>query len=143
MQLNMIIPDLFPFSIVDYNTHEGIDVIVVDNRRQLPINQTKAYYVEFKKDLMKNFNHGFENLHSIICWKLGNGINHGDEIQDVTGKTRILSITPPANTGDYTRYYLDDSRSEHKIEVFVLSKYLEEKARIQFTERTSQDIITK
>lgn len=145
MQTTMIDETLFPFSIVDYNTHEGIDVIVVDNRRNLPINQTNAYYVEFKNDLTKAFNHGFSNLHSIICWKLGSGVQDGEEIKDVTGTTRKLEKTLPNPNipGDYTRYYLNDPRSSHKIEVFVLSEYLVEKMNIQFKNRNPEDFVVR
>lgn len=143
LQMNMVDETLFPFYIVDYNTHEGIDVIVVDRRKDLSVNEQRSYYVEFKKDLNSNFNHGFDNLHSIICWQLGNDIQDREEISDVTKRTRILEISPadPTITGDYTRYYLTDRGNPRRIEVYVLKDYLKEKLGIEFTSRSESDLI--
>lgn len=69
MQLSSYNNDLFPFTIIDYDTHSGIDVIV-KAKDDIPIKSSKLYYVEFKNYLTKDFNHSFENLHSIICWDI-------------------------------------------------------------------------
>jgi hypothetical protein len=141
MQLESINPELFPFKVIDYDTHSGIDVIVkgVD---QIPIVSSKLYYVEFKNYLKKQFNHSFKNLHSIICWEINtNEIKHGDEITDIANKSRVLKIMQRENDEDYTRYYLDSERSARKIEVFVLKQYIEEKLGITFRVRTEQDAL--
>ena len=139
MQLKAIKPDIFPFTIIDYNTHVGIDVIVKANDT-LPIKTSKLYYVEFKRLLNKEFNHSFENLHSIICWDIDTkNLKHGDEITDISQCRRVLKIIPPEFDGDYTRYYLDNIRSDRKIEIFVLKQYLEEKLGITFKARTEKD----
>ena len=52
IQLVTIKPDIFPFEILDYNTHDGIDVIVKSDRTA-PIHQSKLYYSEFKYILSK------------------------------------------------------------------------------------------
>lgn len=140
MQLKSIDSSIFPFTIVDYDTHVGIDVIVKD-QDDIPIKSSKLYYVEFKNYLKRDFNHSFENLHSIICWDIDPQIiKHGDEVTDIAQKKRTLKIVRPEYKGDRTRYYLDNIRSERKIEVFVLKQYLEEVAGISFKVRTEEDI---
>lgn len=136
MQLSSLKPDVFPFVIVDYDTHFGIDVIV-KGKDSIPIKSSKLYYVEFKNYLTKDFNHSFENLHSIVCWDINTSdIKNGTEVKDIAEKKRMLKIVSPEGAGDYTRFYLDSMRSERKIEIFVLKYYLNEKFGITFTPRT-------
>lgn len=136
MQLSSYNEDLFPFVIVDYDTHSGIDVIV-KAKDNIPIKNSKLYYVEFKNYLTKDFNHSFENLHSIVCWDINlNELRNNDEVVDIANQRRTLKIIPPADENDYTRYYLDSLRSGRKIEVFVLKYYLKEKMGIDFVPRT-------
>ena len=141
MQLKAIDPNMFPFTVIDYDTHVGIDVIVKAND-SIPIKTSKLYYVEFKNYLKKEFNHSFENLHSIICWDIDTRITkNGDEVSDIAQEKRTLKIIPPAKEGDYTRFFLDAVRSDRKIEVIVLKQYLEETAGIKFRPRTEYDYI--
>lgn len=141
MQLSNIDNSIFPFSIIDYDTHSGIDVIV-KAQDTIPIKSSRLYYVEFKNYLGKNFNHSFENLYSIVCWDINmNEIKNGDEIKDIAGKKRTLKIIQPEHDGDYTRYYLDSLREDRKIEVFVLKYYLKEKLGITFVPRTDRDTV--
>lgn len=140
MQLQAIDSQLFPFVIIDYDTHVGIDVIV-KAQDDIPIKSSKLFYVEFKNYLKRDFNHSFENLHSIVCWDIDPKIiKHGDEVTDIAQNHRILKIVKPEYEGDRTRYYLDNIRSERKIEVFVLKQYLEEVKGITFRTRTETDI---
>ena len=122
-------PDLFPFEIVDYDTHSGIDVIA-KTRDSVDVSQSMLRYVEFKHTLSSKFNHSFKYLHSIVCWKTM--IQHEQEIEDVAGSKRKMVITPPTTPDQYTRYMLDDPQQPHKIEVFVLETYLKEKLGITF-----------
>ncbi len=141
MQLSSLKPDIFPFIIVDYDTHFGIDVIV-KAKDSMPIQSSKLYYVEFKNYLTKSFNHSFENLHSIICWDINTAdLKNGEEVTDIAGKKRTLKIIPPENESDYTRYYLDSLRSDRKIEIYVLKYYLSEKFGINFIPRTESSIL--
>ena len=136
MQLSSYNEDLFPFVIVDYDTHSGIDVIV-KAKDNIPIKNSKLYYVEFKNYLTKDFNHSFVNLHSIVCWDINlNELRNNDEVVDIANQRRTLKIVSPADENDYTRYYLDSLRSGRKIEVFVLKYYLNEKMGIDFVPRT-------
>lgn len=138
LQLSLIEHGLFPFQILDYDTHSGIDVIVKGDHR-IPIHQSKLYYVEFKHFLTNQFNHSFENLHSIICWDTD--IKHDDILHDINREQRKMIISSPQSQKEHTRYYLDNPRSAHKIEVFVLKDYLKEKLSIEFRPRSSNQII--
>lgn len=131
-------PELFPFYVLDYDTHEGIDVIVKSDATT-PISQSKLFYVEFKHILTKDFNHSFENVHSIVCWDTQ--IKHSETVEDITGETRKLMIVQPEKEGDYTKYFLDNEQKARKVEVFVLKSYLKEKLGIDFKPRTTASVL--
>lgn len=135
LQLMMIEKDLFPFEIIDYNTHTGIDIIVRENSNH-SLDKTQFYYVEFKNNLENKFNHSFSFLNSIICWDTK--LKHGEEVTDISKSTRVFKISMPETDGDYTRYFLDDDRNARKIEVFVLKDYLKEKYNIEFRPRPTK-----
>lgn len=135
--LSQKIPDLFPFHIVDYDTHEGIDVIAKGDRTT-PISSAKLFYVEFKRTLSGNFNHSFENLHSVVCWDTD--IKHDDFVKDINNEERKMQIIAPG-AGEYTKHFLDNPKRAHKIEVFCLKKYLKEKLGIEFFPRTNNAVI--
>lgn len=122
-------PGIFPFEIVDYDTHSGIDVIA-KTRDDVDVNQSMLRYVEFKHTLSSTFNHSFKYLHSIVCWRAK--IQHDETIEDISGATRRMVITPSSSDDTCTRYMLDDPQQPHKIEVFVLETYLKEKLGISF-----------
>jgi len=136
--LSTIEPDLFPFQIVDYDTHNGIDVIAKGDKNT-PIFNAKLFYVEFKRTLEKGFNHSFENIHSIVCWDTK--VKHDEILHDLSNEERKLQIVSPKNQNDYTRYFLDNPRKAHRIEVFVLKQYLKEKINIDFTPRTKDSLV--
>ena len=129
VSLQTLEPDIFPFEIVDYDIHSGIDVIV-KTRDNVDVSQSTLRYVEFKHTLSSTFNHSFKYLHSIVCWKTK--IQHDGEIEDIAGSRRKMIITPPVSSDQYTRYMLDDPQQSHKIEVFVLETYLKERLGIVF-----------
>lgn len=135
MQLSILEPELFPFEMIDYNTNTGIDILVKE-RNNLSVDQSRIYYVELKNFLDKTFNHSFEYLHSIICWDTK--VLDGDEIVDIQGKRRVLGIVNPVSPTDYTRYFLDDPRNERKIVVYVLKDFLKEKLNIEFKARQTK-----
>jgi hypothetical protein len=138
LQLQILEQGLFPFYILDYDTHSGIDVIVKGDNTT-PIHISKLYYVEFKYYLTTDFNHSFSNLHNIVCWDTT--IKHNDILKDISGEERKLQIIQPANDTDYTKYFLDNPGSAHKIEVFILKDYLKQKLAIEFRPRTAKDTI--
>lgn len=47
MQLSSYDESLFPFTIIDYDTHTGIDVIV-KGQDNMPVKTSKMYYVELR-----------------------------------------------------------------------------------------------
>ena len=136
LQLQILEKNLFPFYILDYDTHSGIDVIVKGDNT-IPIQMSKLYYVEFKYYLTSDFNHSFANLRNIVCWDTT--VKHNDILIDISGDERKLEIIQPENDKDYTKYFLNNPRREHKIEVFVLKDYLKQKIGIEFRPRTDQD----
>ena len=138
LQLSILKPGLFPFQILDYDTHEGIDIIVKGDDTT-PIVNSKLFYVELKHQLEPEFNHSFDNLHSVVCWDTQ--VKHDETIKCLRGNERTMKIVPPLSENDYTRYYLDDPRKSHRIEVFVLKYYLSEKLRIEFTPRTEESVV--
>jgi len=138
VQLLTLEPDLFDFSILDYDTHEGIDVLVKE-RNNVSVSASRLYYVEFKHILARSFNHSFENLYSVVCWD--SNLKNGEIISDINREERKLSIIPPLNQADRTRYFLENPRKAHRIEVFVLKDYLPQKLGISFRPRTQQDIV--
>ncbi|MBV8808203.1 MAG: hypothetical protein JO033_05970 [Acidobacteriaceae bacterium] len=102
------------------------------------VHGSRLYCVEFTYLLSTAFNHSFENLHSIICWDTE--LKHGDIVKDINREERKLSIIAPNAIGDRTRYFLDNPRRAHKIEVFVLKDYLSQKLNLEFRPRTAKAI---
>jgi hypothetical protein len=133
--LQAVEPELFPFEVVDYDTHNGIDVLA-KTRDNVDVGRSSLKYIEFKYILTESFNHSFRYLHSIVCWK--SQVQHDQVIEDVAGVKRRMIIVPRKddNSG-YTQYMLDDPHEPHKIQVFVLEDYLREKLDIVFSPRSS------
>lgn len=138
LMLSQIEKGLFPFVVIDYDTHDGIDVIAKGDSTT-PIASAKLFYVEFKRTLSKGFNHSFENLHSVICWDTD--IKHDDVLSDINNEERKMQIIAPEDDRDYTRYFLDSPKKAHKIEVFCLKTYLKERLNIEFRPRASDAVI--
>ncbi len=138
--LSTLDPEIFPFQLLDYNTHTGIDVIVKGDRHT-PIHQSRLFYVEFKYFLGQLINHSFKNLHSIICWDTE--IKNGDIVTDINGEVRRMNIVSATTAGDYTGYFLDNPKRTHKIEVFVLKDYLREKFGVEFRPRPASSLLSR
>ena len=136
--LSQIEKELFPFQVIDYDTHEGIDVIAKGDDTT-PIGSAKLYYVEFKRTLSKGFNHSFQNLHSVVCWETD--IKHDEILKDINDEERKMHIVAPDDSDEYTRYFLDNPKKAHKIEVFVLKTYLKERLKIDFSPRSSNAVV--
>lgn len=136
--LSVLNPDLFPFQILDYDTHEGYDVIVKGDKTT-PISMAKLFFVEFKHLLSGTFNHSFENLHSIVCWDTE--IKHDEIVKDIANESRKLTINAPSGPGECTTYFLDDTRKPTRIQVYVLKDYLKEKLGLDFRPRSASDCV--
>ena len=118
--LSSLRKDLFPFCILDYDTHEGVDVIVKSDNTT-PITSARLFYVEFKYLLENTFNHSFENIHSIICWDTK--IAHDAEVTDLNKESRKMVIMQPDFKTLHTTYWLENQRKEHRIQVYVLKDW--------------------
>jgi len=105
----------------------------------LTIQQSKLFYVELKFTLSNKLNHSFDNLNSIVCWDTR--IKHDDVITDINDNERVMHIVEPIKENDYTKYFLDNAREVHRIQVFVLKDYLMEKFKIEFRPRTDKTTI--
>jgi hypothetical protein len=138
VQLSILEPSIFPFQMLDYDTHSGLDVIAKGDKTT-PITSSALYYVEFKNYLTSEFNHSFQNLYSVVCWDTR--LKHDEIVKDLNGEERKFQIIPPLQENDHTRYMLDNPRSIHRIEVFVLKDYLKQKLGIEFRPRTVSDAI--
>lgn len=137
VQLSLLEQELFPFQMLDYDTHSGLDVIAKGDKTT-PITSAALYYIEFKYFLSSTFNHSFKNLYSIVCWDTT--LKHGEIVNGLSGEQRKLQIIQADKSGDgYTKYFLDNPQSIHKIEVFVLKDYLRQKLDLDFRPRTNED----
>jgi hypothetical protein len=134
MQLLAVQPDLFGFSIVDYDTAFGYDLLVTQDTA-LDLNRAALRFVEMKFELQRDFNHSFSKLASVICWdtKLANE----DIVEDMTGSRRTMKITSPKSDKSlkYQKYMLVSDTEHHNIEVFVLTDFLKEALGCEFRPR--------
>jgi len=132
-QLMMIDKTLFPFEVVDYDTHSGIDLIV---RSQTDLSLTVKYdykYLELKHLLKDGFNHCFKYMYAIVCWKIDDKVLLlGEAVTDALGEERRLVEQRQHNV---THYYLEKPNDPYRIPVFVLEKYLKEKLDITFNKQ--------
>ena len=129
VKLEMLEPELLPFQIIDYDSHVGVDAIV-KTRDDIALGRSNLRLVEFKFSLTNNLNHLFSNIHSIVCWTTS--LKHEEEVADVGNNARRFTVTPKAGDNDNDRYFLDDPRSTHRIEVIVLAEFLGSKLGIRF-----------
>lgn len=134
MQLLAVQPDLFGFSIVDYDTAFGYDLLVTQDTA-LDLNRAALRFVEMKFELQRDFNHSFSKLAAVICWdtKLANE----DIVADMTGARRKMKITSPKvdKTLRYQKYMLVSDTEQHNIEVFVLMDFLRDALGCEFRPR--------
>jgi len=138
LQLCTLKPELFPFEIVDYETHTGIDM-VAKNTGSTPVGESALYYVELKHILDTSMNHCFANIKNIVCWDTN--LKDGQRITDLSGEEREMKILSPDEEAPYTGYFLSKDRKAD-IEVVVLRDYLKEKLNLQFRPRTKITLAT-
>lgn len=135
MQLLTLNPDLFGFSVVDYDTAFGYDLLVTKDTA-LDLNRAALRFVEMKYNLQREFSHSFSRLAAVICWdtKLANE----DEVVDLRGNKRTMKITAPKadEQSGYTKFMLVSDTEDHNIEVFVLREFLKQRLAIDFKVRT-------
>jgi|GEM_PF-889983 len=121
-------PNLFDFNILDYNTVEGIDFLVV--------HKNSPKYIELKGSLKSNINHSFEVVSKFICYTISTEISNGRKVSDSEGniavfktykKDKFHSNIVQYNGIDFTGYKIEpETSSLDSIEVIALDKVLTE-----------------
>ena len=128
--IDLLEPNLFPFEIIDYDTHAGIDVLARLKNKGIDLERSSLRFIEFKYILKQSFNHSFKRLYGLVCWKLS--IKNDESITDVFGNVRRLKCVPKTDQNNFTQYFLENDRDNHRIEVIVLEEYLQERLGISF-----------
>jgi hypothetical protein len=119
--LQTILPDLLPFVINDYDSHFGFDGLASRNK-ELAINETQHLFVEFKRELTREFNHSFDRLEAIICWI--SRVKDGEDVTDLGGKTGKYHIT---GQGDGRKRFIVRADNPRNVEVIALKELLEQR----------------
>ncbi len=111
--LNTLYPEEFEFESLDYNSSNGIDMIVQPKKQS--VRDPEYKYVELKYMLSKNeFNHSFKNISYILCWDIDKNIEDGATFSSkVDGDEWIYR---PGNN----KIFLDSGDSNVKIEIIKL-----------------------
>ena len=111
--LNTLYPEEFEFESLDYNSSNGIDMIVQPKKQS--VRDPEYKYVELKYMLSKNeFNHSFKNISYILCWDIDKNIEDGATFSSkVDGDEWIYR---PGNN----KIFLDSGESNVKIEIIKL-----------------------
>lgn len=131
--LDVLKPNLFPFEIVDYDTHAGIDVLARLRKDSVSLEKDALFFIEFKHILKNSFNHSFKHLYGIICFKTD--LKNNDTIKDAFEVSRTFKCYPKDENTQYTQYFLEDERNAHKIEVIVLEEFLSERLDVRFSKQ--------
>ncbi|GAB6152801.1 hypothetical protein JCM17380_15510 [Desulfosporosinus burensis] len=134
-QTSMLVPDLYPFEIIDYDTHTGIDLIVRTLDKTKLGSNFDYRYLELKYSLKETFNHCFQHLYGIMCWQISDGVLDGQPVKDALEDERHLYHSSQG-TGD-TQYFLKKDDTTPLIPVFVLERYLKDKLGISFNKPRS------
>ncbi|AGK97654.1 ATP-binding protein [Clostridium pasteurianum] len=123
-----IYPLLFDFTLLDYNTTKGIDLVVENN--------SNPKYIELKGTMTENINHGLANIFKFICYNID--FSKGDTITDgqysvkleIIRDCKFSSNDPRFRDKKYTRYILKPEDKDltviNPIEIIVLEKLLTE-----------------
>lgn len=110
--------DLFPFTPMDYNTYQGIDIIAspLNTELQLP----NYFYVEMKHIFTNNsFNHIFKNICYIVCWDVHTSIIDKVQIKSKIEEEKTFTIHYVED-----RIYIDEPSMHNKVEIICLDKII-------------------
>nr|WP_285858332.1 ATP-binding protein [Bacillus safensis] len=131
MQLYGLFSDLFPFTVLDYSSHRGIDLLVsFDKSVKNPSISDRMFYLEMKHTFYgKNFNHAFHNLAYIVCWDIDNRIVPNSVVKNMANEEAFYRVE---KTGDDFRYYLMQRDNPMNIQIIPLKRIIEEKLGLQF-----------
>lgn len=120
-------PDLFKFSLMDYNTTKGID-FVVDY-------MGTPKYIELKGTLTKKINHPFRYIYKFICYDLD--VAKNEIVEDMESFNTTLKINKDDkfesnndefNSKTYTSYCLqpEGTATIQSMEIITLKTFLVE-----------------
>ena len=126
VQLMAHYPNLFPFTLMDYNTTSGIDFVV--ERKGAP------NYIELKGTMQKKVNHSFRSVSKFICYDIN--LRPGDKLIDIEDIEATLnenkqdtfeSNDPDFKGKTFTSYRLQPTTSAiESMEIIVLKRILAE-----------------
>ncbi len=131
-ELRVLAPEILDLHILDYDDHNGIDLLVKRNVTPSDLlDRTKVAYTELKYMLTDQLNHPFESLHAIICWDCA--VTPNDVVIDATNekfsyyeqKDQVDSVTYSQLTAP------PGGRYSHNVKVIVLKRLLEQKYKLQ------------
>jgi hypothetical protein len=130
-ELQLLAPELLGLQILDYDDHQGIDLLV--RRNGDPSNlldRSRVAYTELKYELSSSLNHAFDNLYAIVCWE--SALSDGGIIVDPTDRTFTYRETRSQDGITYASLNPPpDGPLSHIIKVIVLKRYLKEKFGLQ------------
>lgn len=91
IRLLHIFPDILKYELLDYNTKDGVDLLVRDKNSSISLSDDTTFkYIELKLNFkMRKFNHAFSNIKEIVCFEV-KGLKKGDPITDLEQKTLKL-----------------------------------------------------
>lgn len=86
----------------------------------------RIWFVEFKLELKKDFNHTFEHLDAIICWTAR--VKDGEPVVDLAGNRGTYQITQkPDNT---KVRFIAVTGSRGNVEVIAFKELLEQRGYV-------------
>lgn len=114
-KLNTLYPQEFEFESLDYNSNNGIDMIV--RPKEQLVRDPEYKYVELKYMLSNNgFNHSFNNISYILCWDIDKNIEEGTKFSSKFDRNEEEWIYRQGNN----KLFLDCGDSNVKIEIIKL-----------------------
>lgn len=123
-------PELFDFEPLDYNTHQGIDIIA-RNKTNNRITEGEHWYIELKYLLKSSFNHSFKYLKYIVCWDFDPALVDGAELYGLgEGDNKRLRIG--SDRSGWRTYFLDHPSADRKVRIIKLKEFLKERLGLEF-----------
>ncbi|WP_281659456.1 ATP-binding protein [Halobacillus sp. Cin3] len=131
MEMYALMPNLFPFTVLDYSSHKGIDLLVsFDDDIANPSLTERIFYLELKHTFLgKTFNHAFHSLAYIVCWDIDGKVLPDTKITNNKGEEATYRME---KTDEGISYYLMQKNNPVTIQVIPLKRIIEEKLGLTF-----------
>lgn len=81
VQIVTLRPDLFDFSILDYNTSNGIDILARD-KSESENDFNNLFHIELKEKLTTTINHLLQDVKYIFCWRIDDSLRSNLILKD-------------------------------------------------------------